>query len=71
MTQYTYKQIDKGFLLLHGKTPVSVYPTLDLANKHAKLVTGKDAKPVSDEYAPQSVQPEVRPRGRPKKAVDK
>ena len=71
MTQYTYKQLDKGFLLLLGKTPVAVYPTLELANKHANLVTGKDAKPVSDEDAPQSVQPDARPRGRPKKAADK
>jgi len=71
MTQYTYKQLDNGYLLMHGATPVAVYPTLDLANKHANLVTGKDAKPVSDEDALQSVQPEVRPRGRPKKAADK
>lgn len=71
MTQYTYKQLDNGYLLLNGKTPIAVYPTLELANKHANLVTGKDAKPVSDEDAPQSVQPARRQRGRPRKAADK
>ena len=71
MTQYTYKQLDNGYLLLHGKTPIAVYPTLELASKHSNLVTGKDAMPVSDEDAPQSAQPARRQRGRPKKAADK
>lgn len=71
MTQYTYKQLDNGYLLMHGATPIAVYPTLELVNKHSNLVTSKDATPVSDENAPQSVQPEVRPRGRLKKAADK
>lgn len=71
MIRYHYKQTPKGILLLHGKTPVAIYPTVDLANQHAKKVTGADAKPAVAEVEPQIVQPEPRPRGRPKKAKDK
>lgn len=71
MIRYHYKQTPKGILLLHGKTPVAIYPTVDLANQHAKKVTGADATPDEEDRAPQSVQPVDRPRGRPKKATDK
>lgn len=71
MIRYHYKQTDKGILLLHGKTPIAIYPTADLANQHAKMVTGKDAKPYGEEPSPQPAQPEARPRGRPKKVADK
>lgn len=71
MIRYHYKQTPKGILLLHGKTPVAIYPTVDLANHHAKKVTGADATPAEEEPATQSVQPEAHPRGRPKKATDR
>lgn len=69
--QYTYKQTENGYLLLSGEVPVSVYPTLEQINRHAKMVTGKDAKPYGEEPSPQPAQPEARPRGRPKKVADK
>lgn len=71
MLRYHYKISEQGkFILFNGKVAVAVYDAIDKAQEHSRLVTGADAKPASDEYEPQSVQPVRRQRGRPRKGLD-